>query len=114
MTQADPELGLPAVKAGTAEKTTRVQKQVDEVSKIMEKNVADAMARGEQLDDLAQKTAALEAGSKAFSKNAGKARANLWLKNMKYWAMLAGLVVLLLLLIFHKEVLAALFSVVTG
>lgn len=94
----------PAVKAGTEEKVQRTQQQVHEVAQIMSKNVESAMERGEQLTDLADKTAALELGAKGFAKHAHKASQNLWWKNLKYWALLIGVVLILLLLIFHKEI----------
>lgn len=85
--------------ADSAEKTKKVQNQVEDVTKTMQKNVQDAMKRGEQLEDLEAKTAALEEGSRAFNKNTEKVKSNLWWKNMKYWAIIIGVIVAVILLI---------------
>lgn len=90
---------LPQMSAESADKSKKVQDQVNDVTKIMEQNVQDAMKRGEQLEDLEAKTAALEEGSRAFSKNTGKVKSNLWWANMKYWAILIGVIVAIILLI---------------
>lgn len=95
----DPETGTYDMNKGTVDKSAKVQKQVDEVKGIMQKNVSDAMARGEQLEDLEAKTLALEEGSKSFAKNTEKVSSNLWWKNMKYWAIIIGIVVAIVLVI---------------
>ena len=98
----DPETGTYNMKQETTAKTAQVQQQVDEVKVIMEKNVSDAMARGEQLNDLEAKTLALEEGSKSFTKNTQQVSSNLWWKNMKYTAIIAGIIVfLVLILVFY-------------
>jgi hypothetical protein len=83
----------------SADKTAKVQTQVDDVTKLMQKNVQDAMKRGENLEDLESRTAALEEGSRAFNKNTEKVKSNLWYKNMKYWAIMIGIVVAIILVI---------------
>lgn len=95
----DPETGTYKMKQETTAKTAKVQKEVDEVKGIMEKNVADAMARGEQLNDLEAKTLALEEGSKSFAKNTKQVSSNLWWKNMKYTAIVAGIIVAIVLFV---------------
>ena len=95
----DRETGTYQMKGETAGKSVKVQKQVDEVKDIMQKNVSDAMARGEQLDDLEAKTLALEEGSKSFAKNTKQVNSNLWWKNMKYWGIIIGIIVVVILLI---------------
>lgn len=47
-----------------------VQQKVDEVKIQMGENMEKLMARGEQLDNLEQKSAELEKNSKAFAKGA--------------------------------------------
>lgn len=110
----DPETGTYNMKKETAEKTVQVQKQVDEVKGIMEKNVADAMNRGEQLNDLEAKTLALEEGSKSFAKNTKQVNSNLWWKNMKYTAIIVGIIVaiilVILLIVFGKDMVYSMFS----
>lgn len=90
---------MPKMNAESADKAKKVQQQVDDVTKIMEQNVQDAMKRGEQLEDLEAKTATLEAGSRAFTQNTGKVKSNLWWQNMKYWAILIGVIVAIILII---------------
>lgn len=95
----DPETGTYNMKQETAGKSVKVQKQVDDVKGIMAKNVSDAMARGEQLEDLEAKTLALEEGSKSFAKNTKQVNSNLWWKNMKYTAIIVGIIVALILIL---------------
>ena len=87
------------MKGDTVGKSAKVQKQVDEVKDVMQKNVSDAMARGEQLDDLEAKTLALEEGSKSFAKNTKQVSSKLWWKNLKYWAIIIFIIVALILVI---------------
>lgn len=105
---------MTEMKQVTADKTVIIQKQVDEVKGIMEKNVSDAMERGEQLNDLEAKTLALEEGSKDFAHNTKKVSSNLWWENMKYNAIIAGVVVALILFIvfyfFGRDIIGAIFS----
>lgn len=89
----------PKMNQVTQEKTGKVKEQVNEVTVIMDKNVKDAMARGEKLTDLEAKTSALEEGSRAFTKNTARVKSNLWYKNMKYWAILAAVIVVIILLL---------------
>lgn len=65
------------------QKTKRIQSQVDEVTGIMNTNVADAKKRGENLDDLHGKVQDLEVGAGTFQKKAKQVEKNLWYKNMK-------------------------------
>lgn len=110
----NPDQGTYKMKQETSAKTAKVQKEVDEVKGIMEKNVADAMARGEQLNDLEAKTLALEEGSKSFAKNSKQVSSNLWWTNMKYTAIIVGIIVFLVLLIvfwvFGGTIMNAIFS----
>jgi len=94
----------PKMKAGTEVKVERAQQQVDDVTKIMEKNMKAAIERGERLDDLAEKTAALELGARGFAKNAHRASQQLWWKNLKYWAMLIGIIVILVMIFFYRQI----------
>ena len=98
----NPETGTYNMKKDTTAKSAKVQKEVDEVKVVMEKNVADAMARGEQLNDLEAKTLALEEGSKSFAKNSQQVSSNLWWTNMKYTAIIAGIIAaIILILVFY-------------
>lgn len=111
---SDIEKGLPHMKQETAGKGVKVHEQVEEVKGIMNKNVQDAMSRGEQLNDLEAKTAALEEGSRAFAKNSKQVSSNIWWKNMKYIAIIVGIVVLLILIIvmsiFGRDIIGSMFS----
>ena len=102
------------MKQETTDKSAKVQEQVNEVKVVMEQNVADAMSRGEQLNDLEAKTLALEEGSKSFAKNTNQVSSNLWWKNVKYTAIIVGIIVLvvlfLLFLTFGSRIFDAIFS----
>lgn len=110
----DPELGIPKMAEESADKVVKVQKQVEDVKGIMEKNMQAAMTRGERLEDLEAKTTALEEGSKAFSRNTRTVRSKLWWKNLKYWAILIGIIALIVLVIvfsvFGKDIFHAVVS----
>lgn len=95
----DPETGTYKMKQETTAKTAKVQKEVDDVKGIMENNVSAAMARGEQLSDLEAKTLALEEGSKSFAKNTKQVSSNLWWKNMKYTAIIVGIIAAIVLIL---------------
>jgi len=81
------------------DKTKRIQAQVDEVKDVMSENITAARARGENIDDLATKTADLEMGANQFNQNATKVKKNLWYKNMKMTVMLTVIVLVILAII---------------
>jgi len=55
-----------------ADKLTAIQKQLDEVKDIMQKNIEDVLARGETLDTLMAKSEDLSSSSVQFYKQAKK------------------------------------------
>ncbi|RKO96131.1 hypothetical protein CXG81DRAFT_10193 [Caulochytrium protostelioides] len=55
-------------------KTAQVQEQVDEVIGIMHNNIEKAMARGERLETLQNKTDDLQQGALQFKRGAVKIR----------------------------------------
>lgn len=87
---------VPKVAPATTEKVTEVKRKVEDTKQVMEKNIQDAMERGERFEDLGAKTEALAATSKAFGKQAKQVKKNLWLKNMKMTIILVFIVLLML------------------
>jgi len=58
-----------------ADKLTKVQKSLDEVKDVMQKNIEEVLKRGETLDSLMEKSADLSATSVQFYKKAKKTNA---------------------------------------
>jgi vesicle-associated membrane protein 4 len=86
----------PRVEKGSIEKTQAVQKQVEDVTKIVSKDVDDMMERGEALDKLQEKSVQLQEGSKQFSKNAAEVKRRLRWKNMRMAIILTVIIFLII------------------
>lgn len=60
--------------AAAAAPMSRISRELDDVRAVMEDSLARALGRGERLDDLAGRAAALAAGTGAFARGAGGLR----------------------------------------
>jgi hypothetical protein len=84
----------------TLQKAKKVQNQVDDLTRIMNKNIQDAIERGEKLNELEEKTRKnkifnnlilihslflddINEGAKVFTKSAKEVKKQLWWKNIK-------------------------------
>jgi synaptobrevin family protein YKT6 len=56
----------------SADKITKIQKDLDETTQILHKTIDNVLARGEKLDDLVDRSNDLSAQSKMFYKQAKK------------------------------------------
>lgn len=87
----------PRASEASMDKTKHVQQQVDEVTGIMNKNVDSMLERGENLNDLTQKTEQLQQSSQQFSKNAAAVKRKLWWKNVKLGIIVASVILMLVI-----------------
>lgn len=78
------------------DKTAQVDQQVQEVTAIMQNNVRAVQERGENLENLEDKTARLQESSAQFSKNATKVKENLKWKQMRRAIIIAVVVIVIL------------------
>lgn len=78
------------------DKTSQVQEQVDEVTRVMENNVNKTLERGEQLEDLEAKTARLDVEAQQFNKNAAQVEKNLKWKQMRRAIIICVVVIVVL------------------
>jgi len=76
-----------------------LQSQVDEVRDVMTQNIEKVLQRGENLEDLMDKTTDLEHHSMAFKKTARQVHRKMWWKNAKMTCILAVVVLTVLLVI---------------
>ncbi|KAJ2910621.1 Vesicle membrane receptor protein (v-SNARE) [Coemansia aciculifera] len=83
-------------------KGQEVQQEVDKVVGIMNENIQMVMARGENLDDLYDRTGQLNEGAAQFRRGAAEVRKTMWWRNMRLRLILAGVVVLLIIIIVGK------------
>lgn len=87
----------PKAAEGSLEKTQQRQKEVEEVTDIMNKNVDNMLVRGENLQDLSQQTETLQTSSKQFSKNAEAVKKKLWWKNVKMGIIVAAILLVIII-----------------
>eukprot|EP00871_Galdieria_phlegrea_P003073 jgi/Galph1/3767/GphlegSOOS_G2401.1 len=66
-----------------ADKLSRVQQQVDEVTSVMRNNIDDALNRGERLDVLVDKAEDLRGGASQFQRSSTQLKRNFCKRNMK-------------------------------
>jgi len=100
----DPARGLdgpagPGGSSGNA-KTAAIQREIDQTKDIMNKNIEQMQARGENLDALADKTENLSVSAQGFRRGANRVRKQMWWKDMKMrMIIIGGLVVVVLLIV---------------
>ncbi|KAI6239632.1 V-SNARE coiled-coil-like proteiny domain-containing protein [Aphelenchoides fujianensis] len=75
-----------------------LQQEVDQVKGVMSQNVLRVMERGDRLDNLDTRAAALQQSSATFQTTARRVQRNFCLQNLK-WTIILGVVVTLLILL---------------
>ena len=73
--------------------------QVDEVTGMMSENLQKIMERGEKMEELEDKAARLEEGSKQFQMSAAKVKKQNMLEHYKMKLILGGVVTLILVIV---------------
>ncbi|XP_063788043.1 vesicle-associated membrane protein 8 [Pseudophryne corroboree] len=93
-----PEMGGAPAPVAT-DRVRDLQSEVEGVKNIMSQNVERILARGENLDQLRNKTEDLEASSEHFKTTSQKVARKYWWKNAKMIAIICVVVGIILLLI---------------
>ena len=93
------EIMLKYNQAQPDDKIAIVQKNVDEVTKIMVENLDKVIQRGEKIEILVSKTDQLQSNAKVFSKTAVKVKRHFLCKNIKLTAVVALILLAVLMLI---------------
>ncbi|CAG2169502.1 unnamed protein product [Oppiella nova] len=78
----------------------QTQAQVDEVTEIMRVNVEKVLERDAMISQLDERADALKEGAEMFEKQAGALKSKFWWKNMKMIAVMVGIGLVLVLVIF--------------
>ncbi|KAJ1834298.1 Vesicle membrane receptor protein (v-SNARE) [Coemansia sp. RSA 2711] len=76
----------------------RVQDQIDDVVNIMQENIDSVMKRGENLDQVGQKTDRLRDETQVFHGSAVRVRKKMWWNNMK-WKIIIGVCLIIIILV---------------
>ncbi|KAK3189762.1 hypothetical protein Dsin_029323 [Dipteronia sinensis] len=85
--------------AGEIEKLIKVKAQVSEVKSIMLENIDTTIKRGEDINNLANKTEDLRRQSESFKKVGTQLRRKMWYQNMKIKLVVLGILLVLVLII---------------
>ncbi|KAJ3223887.1 hypothetical protein HDU81_008841, partial [Chytriomyces hyalinus] len=80
-------------------KVNTVQNQVDEVVNLMSDNIAKVVQRGENLEQLQNKTDDLQQSAMQFKKGASAVRKEMWWKDMKMKMILGGVLAVIVIII---------------
>lgn len=80
----------------TQRNITKLQTDVQEVATIMTKNIAEILGQGEKMSDMATMSSALVEESKKYKKSAQKLYNSAIFQKFLPWAILAGIVLLVL------------------
>ncbi|KAI8615081.1 synaptobrevin [Chytriomyces sp. MP71] len=83
-------------------KVNTVQKQVDEVVNLMNDNIAKVVQRGENLEQLQDKTEGLQQSALQFKKGASDVRKAMWWKDMKMKMILGGILLVIIIIIIRE------------
>ena len=87
----------PRASEESMEKIKGLEKDVDEVTGIMNKNVINMLQRGENLEDLSKKAETIQDSSKEFARTAGTVKKKLWWNNVKMGIIVAGVLLVLII-----------------
>ncbi|KAJ3204683.1 hypothetical protein HDU83_002722 [Entophlyctis luteolus] len=83
-------------------KVASLQKQVEDVTAVMNSNVNQLVANSEALNSLKDNANSLESKANVFNQKAKNVRKAMWWKDMKMKAILAGVVLVIILIIIRK------------
>ncbi|CAH2274894.1 vesicle-associated membrane 8 [Pelobates cultripes] len=100
------EMGEPST-VGGGDRVRDLQSEVEGVKNIMSQNVDRILARGENLDQLRNKTEDLEASSEHFKTTSQKVSRKYWWKNVKMIVIICivvGIILLLIILLATKVI----------
>ena len=81
------------------DKIAIVQRNVDEVTKIMVQNIDKVIGRGEKIEMLVSKTDQLQSNAKVFSKTASKVKRHFLCKNLKLTLIVALVLLAIIMLV---------------
>ncbi|KAL6722072.1 Vesicle membrane receptor protein (v-SNARE) [Lecanora helva] len=86
-------------------RTAAIQSQIDDTVNVMKKNLESVAQRGENIDQLQDKSENLNQSAQGFRRGANRVRKQMWWKNMKMriW-IFVGIIVLLLIIIIPSVV----------
>lgn len=79
-----------------------VRVQIAEVTDVMRDNVGRLLERGDQLDNLQDRSEGLASTSDQFRSSATRLRRNMWWQNTRAKLCIGGVVAIILLVIFSK------------
>jgi len=82
----------------------QMRAQVDEVRGVMSQNIERVMERGEKLDDLVDKTGALEENAVKFRQTTKKVKRKMWWKNTKMTLILIVVVIVIIVILIFSFV----------
>jgi len=95
----DPDPRQPTASNGS-ERTTEIQKNIDETVGVMRDNINKVSQRGERLDSLQDKTDNLAVSAQGFRRGANRVRKQMWWKDMKLrMCLILGIIILLIVII---------------
>ncbi|XP_033105252.1 synaptobrevin-1-like [Anneissia japonica] len=83
----------------SSNKTQQLQKDVDDLTKIMQENVEKILERGDKIEDLTDHANELEQNSAGFKKTAKQVKTQMWWKNTKLTILLVVIVLLIITII---------------
>ncbi|XP_053211907.1 synaptobrevin-1-like [Panonychus citri] len=97
----DPDKPKPSQNVQIAQKRMQqTQAQVDEVTEIMRMNVEKVLERDAMISQLDERADALKEGAEMFEKQAGALKSKYWWKNAKMIAVMVGVGLVFVLVIF--------------
>eukprot|EP00834_Sanchytrium_tribonematis_P006090 NODE_418_length_7796_cov_0.461868.p11 type:complete len:100 gc:universal NODE_418_length_7796_cov_0.461868:5563-5264(-) len=79
--------------------TKQLQGEVNEVVGIMQDNIHKVMERGENLDNLQNKTESLQESSMQFRRGANRVRRQMWWRDMKVKLLIGGTIIIIIVII---------------
>ncbi|PVU85753.1 hypothetical protein BB559_006833 [Furculomyces boomerangus] len=84
---------------GISKKTMQVQRQVDEVTEIMQQNINKVLQRGENIDSLQTKTEEMSVSAQAFQRKAKSTRRKMYWQKIRLTLFILFLIIAIVLII---------------
>ncbi|CDO55570.1 similar to Saccharomyces cerevisiae YOR327C SNC2 v-SNARE involved in the fusion between Golgi-derived secretory vesicles with the plasma membrane [Geotrichum candidum] len=92
--------GIATNNTGGNHKTADIQNQIDGTVGVMRDNINKMVERGEQLDNIQDKTDNLAQAAQGFRKGANRVRKDMWWKDMKMrMCLIAGVIIIIIVIV---------------
>lgn len=82
------------------DKFQRLNNQVDGLKNTLRDNIHLAIDRGDQLEELEDRSSTLEENSRTFASQSTRVKRMMWLRSVKFWILIAVIVAVIIVIVY--------------